>query len=313
MNGYWFCVYGTVSRMDWNLLKTFICVAEEGSLSRAAKVLQSSQPTVGRHIQELQQQLGVELFVRHARGLDLSDHGASLYDMAQEVRRGVARFEMGAQTLSDEISGTVRISASEVVAIYVLPALLVPLRQAHPGIQLEVVAQDTLANLVFRDVDVAVRMLKPQTPSLVARKVATSTISLYASRSYLAAHDQPDHLEDIRAHTVIGLDTLTYDLDAMGQAGVPVGREDFAVRCDAQPFHVEAVCAGLGIGAMQDALAARRPDLVRLDLGMRFDPLPLWLVTHESLRQSARVRVVLDALASGLEAFYRDTPPGALA
>lgn len=290
--------------MDWNLLKTFISVAEHGSLSKAAVALRSSQPTVGRHIQELQQQLGVELFVRHARGLDLSSHGAALYDMAQEVRRGVARFEMGAQTMSDEVSGTVRVSASEVVAIYVLPALLVPLRREHPGIDLEIVAQDTLANLVFRDVDIAVRMLKPQTLSLVARKVATATLGLYASQAYLDTHAQPNHLTDMRAHTVIGLDTLTYDLEAVGRAGLQIAREDFAVRCDAQPFHVESVCAGLGIGALQDALAARRPGLVRLELGVELEPLPLWLVTHESLRQSARVRVVLDALATGLGSFY---------
>lgn len=307
MNAFMVSTRGSVSRMDWNLLKTFISVAEHGSLSQAAKALRSSQPTVGRHVQELQQQLGVELFVRHARGLDLSAQGVALYDMAQEVRRGVARFEMGAQTMSDEISGTVRISASEVVAIYVLPALLVPLRRAYPGIQLEIVAQDTVANLVFRDVDIAVRMLKPQALSLVARKVATSTIGLYATQEYLDAHTEPGHLTDIHTHTVIGLDALTYDVEAIERAGVTLARQDFAVRCDAQPFHIESVCAGLGIGAIQDALAVRRPGLVRLDLGIEFETLPLWLVTHESLRHSARIRVVLDALGAGLEAFYSET------
>ena len=293
-----------MQRMDWNLLHTFVVVAEAGSLSAAARRLKTAQPTVGRHIAELSDQLGIALFKRHARGLELTERGRSLYERAKEVNARVDDFARRASGLSEGLAGAVRISASEVVANFALPVLLAELVRTYPQIELEIVADNGVANLLHRDADIAVRMFRPTQQELVARKVAEAPLALYASAAYLADFGTPQTVDELRQHRVVGLDRDSFHLKALAAHGIDLEREDFSVRSDTQSFHVHAVVAGLAIGAIQKAVAARLPGLLPVLSALQLTSLSVWLVAHDDLQRSPRVRAVYDALATGLSRYY---------
>ena len=215
---------------DWNLLRSFVAVAEDGSLSAAARSLGLSQPTVGRHVTQLEDGVGASLFARHPRGLVLTERGTSLYDAARQVRDGVNRFERQAAGLGQGLEGTVRISASEVVATWVLPRMLAGIRRRWPRIDLEIIADNSPANLLRRDADVAVRMFRPEQQELVARKIADAEIGLYASPDYLETWGRPTGFADLEQHTFVGFDRDDLALRALRQLGVNLRREDFSVR-----------------------------------------------------------------------------------
>ncbi len=291
---------------DWNHLRTLVAVAEIGSLSAAARRLGLSQFTLGRHVEALEAAVGGGVFARHPRGLALTERGRALYAQARAVADEVDAFARRAAADADAPRGSVRVSASEVVAHHVLPSLLAPLLQRWPELGVEVVADDRAADLRRRDADVAIRMFRPTQPDLVARHVADATLGFYASATYLerAAPVAPPIESLLRQHVVIGLDRDEMYLRALNDFGLEICREDFRLRSDAQAMHIEAAVAGVGIVAMQDAIAVRRGLVPVLPEGLVLPPLPVWLVAHTDLRRSQRVRVVWDALAEGLEAFY---------
>jgi len=295
---------------NWNLLRSFVAVLDTGSLSAASRRLGLSQPTLGRHIAELEAQVGERLFVRHRRGLEPTDAAMVLTERARAVADAVAAFERSVVGREEHVAGTVRISASEVVAVQVLPALLARLRRRHPRLELEVVADNAVTNLLRRDADIAIRMVRPTQQGLVARKVADAEMGLFASVDYLERLPASCDPRDISQHTLVGFDRDDLHLRALARLGIERRREDFAIRSDAQTFALEAAIAGLGVAAVQVAVARRartRPPLVRLAPELPLPVLPVWLVVHEDLRSSARVRAVFDFLAEALAAYY--APP----
>ncbi len=172
--------------LDWTHLQSFIAVAEHGSLSGAARALGGSQPTMGRHVAALEAALGVRLFDRTAGGLALTPTGADLLDHAGPMGQAANRVALAAQGRSEAIAGTIRLTASEIVATYVLPGILAELHQLEPEIQIELVASDRTENLLRRDADIAVRMYQPTQADVIARKVAELPIGIYAAHDYLA-------------------------------------------------------------------------------------------------------------------------------
>lgn len=300
--------------MDWNHIRTLVAVGETGSLSAAARRLGQSQPTLGRHVAALEEDLGGGIFARHPRGLSLTERGRALYELARSVADGVDAFARRAEADEEAMAGTVRISASDVVAHHVLPHVLRPIRRALPQVALEVVADNRVANLPRRDADLAIRMFRPTQPDLIARHIADAALGLYASAEYLAEYGPPiiatsdDSVPDLgaslRSHTFVGLDQDDFDLQAARAAGVALTHDDFLLRSDAQAFHVQAAAAGLAVAAMQRAVAAQL-GLHEVFAGVLPLPaLPVWLVAHADLRRSARVRAVWEGLASGLAEFY---------
>ena len=177
--------------LDWNLIRSFVAVAETGSLSAAARRLAASQPTLGRHVAELEQALGVVLFRRGRTGYELTEQGAALFERAQQVGDAANAFARLATGATEQIGGTVRIAASEVVSAYVLPPILARLRQAEPAIEIEIVASNQVENLLRRDADIAVRMVAPAQQDLIARKIADLPLTACAATSYLERRGRP--------------------------------------------------------------------------------------------------------------------------
>ena len=288
-----------VSEPDWALLRSFLEVASSGSLSRAAVVLGSSQPTLSRQIAQLEAHLGQSLFERTTRGLRLTEAGAALRAPAERMREHAQQLAMVAAGHTQTLAGTVRITASEIVSAYVLPELLRGLRETHPEIQIELVASNTLENLLEREADIALRMLRPTQTALVARRLADQPIGFYAHRDYVKAHGKPTAANMLQQQWV-GLDRSDQMLRGFHVAGYKVTREFFGFRCDNQIVGWQAVRAGVGIGVGLKRVAALAPELVRLLPAVPLAPLPLWITAHRELRGTPRLKLVFDTLAAAL-------------
>lgn len=285
---------------DWSLVQSFLAVADTGSLSAAARVLGCSQPTIGRHIQTLEDDLGVELFARHARGFALSDAAAELIPMARQMQSAMQAMRLAAAGQSMQLNGTVRITASVFASHHLLPPILAHVRAKEPAIQLELVPSDTTENLLFREADIAVRMYRPTQLDLVVRHVTDLEIGIFAARSYLDRAGRPQTAEDLLNFDLIGYDRNDLILRTMTEMGWAARREDFAMRCDNQTTYWELVRAGCGIGFSQVNVAHADPAVERLDLGIELPTLPVWLTAHQVMRQTPRLRRVWDLLAMGL-------------
>jgi DNA-binding transcriptional LysR family regulator len=284
---------------DWGLLRAFVAVAQSGSLSRAARELGSSQPTLSRQMNALEAQAGQALFERTRRGLRLTEAGTALLVPAQRMQQHALEFSLTAAGRDRSLAGTVRLTASEVMSAYVLPEVLRPLRDTHPEIQIELVASNTLENLLERDADIALRMVRPTQSALVVRRLEDMPLGLYAHRDYLARHGEPT-LATMAQHHWIGYDRSDLMLRGFRAGGFPVSREFFGFRCDNQVVAWQAVTAGLGIGVGPIGVAAKLPQLVPVLADMRVPSLTPWLVAHRELRGTPRLKIVFDALVAAL-------------
>lgn len=284
---------------SWDLFRTFAFVLREGSLSGAARALGMTQPSVARHIDALEAAVGGKLFVRSQRGLSPTDRGLALRPHAESLVATSAAL-LRAASGAEEVSGTVRITASEVVGAEHLPPILADLRRAHPALAVELVLSNAVSDLLQRQADIAVRMVEPAQQALVARKVGAVTIGFHAHRDYLAARGVPTTARDLLAHDLIGVDTETPAVRAVLSAMPGLTREAFALRTDSDLAQLAAIRAGYGIGVCQVEIARRDPNLVRVTPDLFSFDLPLWVVMHEDLRSSASCRAVFDALVAGL-------------
>ena len=179
---------------SWDLIRTFQAVAKTGSLSAASRALQLTQPTVGRHVDMLEDALNLPLFVRSREGMTLTQKGADLVAQATEMEKAATGFERHAAGLDEEVTGAVRISANEIIGVMILPRILPKFMQANPGIELELIVSNSAANLLQRDADVAIRMFRPTQNDLVARKITELSLGFYAHRITSTPMANPKHL-----------------------------------------------------------------------------------------------------------------------
>lgn len=285
---------------DWTLIRSFLAVIEEGSLLAAAKRLRSSQPTLGRHMALLEQQLGLSLFERTGRGLTPNAAALGLAERARAMADNAAAIGLAASGQADLPSGTVRITASQTVAAYLLPPLLRDMRQELPGIAVEIVSSNAVSNLLRREADIAIRMVRPNQATLVARKIAEVGLGAYAHKDYLRQRGTPKSAADLLRHDLIGYDADEAMIEGFRAGGLDVDRDTFRFRCDDHIVLGEALRAGLGIGFLAEYVARRDTGLVRLTLNLPLPRLPVWLTVHREIRSSRRIRLAYDFLARAI-------------
>lgn len=283
---------------DWTLTRSFLTVAEAGSLSAAARQLGLTQPTLGRHIAELEAALGLTLFTRQARGLALTDTGTALLPEARAMAAASARMALIAAGREQAVTGTVRLTASCIVSHHLLPPILADLRQKAPGIEIELVPSDSSENLLFREADIALRMYRPTQLDIITRHLADLPMGIYAAKSFLDRHGRPQTMDDLMAMDFIGMDRSDLMLRMMKYLGMERRREDFVVRCDDQVVYWNLVRAGCGAGGAQRAIGDADPLVERIAPFLTLPSLPIWLTAAEALRQSPRIRTVFDHLAA---------------
>ena len=292
---------------NWDLYRSFLAVLEQGSLSAAARDLGLTQPTIGRHVEALEDVLGQQLFTRSQQGLTPNEAALALKPFASLLAATSAALVRAAADTRGKVSGTVRISASEVIAIEVLPPILAELQERHPELDIELSATDAVEDVLNREADVAVRMAEPTQKALIARHVGAIPLGLHAHRDYLERHGTPTSWEDLVHHRLIGFDRQTAFVRAVAQRIPLMANAHFSLRADSNLVQLAAVRAGCGIGVCQVQLARRSEGLFRI-LGDEFEvPLHTWIVMHEDLRDSPRCRVTFDALVRGLSAHVSES------
>jgi len=291
-----------MEKLDWSLIRSFLAVAEAGSLSAAARATGISQPTLGRHIHQAEGALQVPLFTRTAQGLLLTEAGQALMAPARAMRQAAADLTLAALGRATGVKGAVRITASRVVSSLILPPILARLRGQEPGIEIDLVPSDTTENLLLGEADLALRMYRPTQLDLVAQKLVDLPMGIYAARSYLDRYGRPASPDDLLRLDFIGQDRDTQIIRAMASLGVPVSRSFFPVRTDDPLVYQDLIRAGCGLGGMLCRIGDAEPGLERIDGLISLPALPVWLVAAPALRQSPRLRRVWDALAAAFTA-----------
>ncbi|MBI1187387.1 MAG: LysR family transcriptional regulator [Alphaproteobacteria bacterium] len=291
---------------SWDLYRSLLAVLRAGSLSGAARTLGLTQPTLARHVEELETALGASLFTRSPQGLAPTEAALALEAHALAMESAAAAAERAASAPASDIAGAVRVTASEVIGGEVLPAILRDLRRAHPGLVFEVVLSNQPANLLRRDADIAVRMMRPKQEALVAKKIGDVMLGMFAHPDYFAAHGKPKTIDDLKRHAIIGFDRDAAGGAALGGVRALFTRDLFAYRTDDQVAQLAALRAGFGIGICQVALAKREPKLTRLFAKEFAFPLETWVTMHQDLRGSPRMRATFDFLADALGAYVRE-------
>jgi DNA-binding transcriptional LysR family regulator len=289
------------SDIGWELYRSFLAVLKEGSLSGAARALGVAQPTVGRHVAALEKSLRLALFTRSQMGLIPTEAALSLRSFAESMQSTAAALERAAASQGAGVSGTVRVTASDVIGVEVLPPIVAALRHRHPDLAVELVLSNRVQDLLRREADIAVRMVRPRQELLVARRIGQIEVGLHAHQRYLTQHGAPGSLADLAKHSLIGFDQATAFVRNASKALAGWRREAFALRTDSDLAQLALIRAGAGIGACQAAIARRDDALVRI-LPKHFSlPLETWVTMHEDLRNSPRCRVTFEALVKGLQ------------
>lgn len=289
--------------IGWELYRTLLAVLEEGSLSGAARALGITQPTAGRHVQALERALNVSLFTRSQTGLRPTEVALALRPHAQTMQSTAASLARAAKADGAQVQGVVRIAASDVVGVEVLPPIVATLRERHPGLVIELVLSNRVEDLLKREADVAVRMVRPRQTQLVARRVGSIELGLHARRDYLAKHGTPRTVAALWRHPVIGYDRPSAFVRDASKAFPGYTRAGLALRTDNDLAQLALIRAGAGIGVCQVGLARRDAALVRVLPKLVALQLETWVTMHEDLRNTPRYRATFDALVDGLAAY----------
>jgi DNA-binding transcriptional LysR family regulator len=289
---------------DWSLYRTFLAVLEAGSLSGAARRLGLAQPTVGRQIEALQAALGGErLFTRSPGGLTPTRAAASLAPHARSMASAADTLLRAAQGSADEMSGVVRLTASDIVGAEVLPPILARFREAWPRIDVELALTNRQEDLLRRDADIAVRMARPRQDALFARRIGAAPLVFYGHRSYLQRRGVPTTVAQLLEHDLIGFDRERPMSDAVEGLAFEITPDLFAFRTDSELAQLALLRAGAGLVPCQTPIARRDPDLTPLLEGQFGFSLEVWVVMHEDLKSDRRLRALFDHLGHGLSAY----------
>jgi DNA-binding transcriptional LysR family regulator len=290
---------------DWSLVRSFLAVLRGGSLSAAARATGLTQPTIGRHIDQFEEALGQSLFTRSSGGLIATQAAIELQVHAEAMEAAMAALVRASELGGDKAAprGTVRITASEIMGVAVLPEILANIRYRFPDVVFELALNNRTDDLLRRDADIAVRMVRPIQEGLVAKKIGEVRLQLFAHRRYLDRFGIPETVEALTKAHLIGFDRDNFSARAVVAGSLPISRDLFSFRCDLDAAQQAALQTGLGIGVMQTALARRHPDLIAVLPDQINFKLDVWLAVHEDQRDQPAICAVWDGLADGLAQF----------
>lgn len=297
--------------LDWNHMRAFLATVERGSLSAAARQLGLTQPTLSRQISALEDRLGLLLFERLGKRLQLTGAGAQLAGHVREMGAAADRVGLAALGQSSAVAGTVRITAIDAFAAYLLPAVHERIRAVAPGIVLEVIASNALDDLMRREADIAIRHVQPTQPDLIARRCPDIEVGLYAATSWLDRIGRPASPGDLADMPFIGYPDVEAMIEHLRTRDIPLRAEAMSWRCASTLINWELVRRGLGIGIMFGGIGADMTGMEPVLPHMTPLTAPLWLVAHRELHTSPRIRLVFDALHDALS--HRSPPDEAAA
>ncbi|MGJ8692736.1 MAG: LysR family transcriptional regulator [Thalassotalea sp.] len=290
---------------DWNHIRAFLVTAEEGTLSAAAKALNSTQPTLSRQVGALETELKVTLFERVGQRLVLTQSGLELLEHAREMGSSVLAFSLAASGQSKQIEGTVVVSVGELTAAYIMPKIISKLRHEEPGITIEVVVTNEPSDLKRREADIAIRSFHPKQNDLIAKKVGDEVIWMYATEKYLDTQPKISNFSELTDVQIIGFDRSSSVTDILNQQGWNLSKQNFSIITSFQLLQLELAKEDQGLIFFPEQMGDVEPKLIRAYENMGpIMTLPVWLVCHKELRTSLRVRRVFDFISTELQDIY---------
>lgn len=282
---------------DWNRARTFLIVAEAGSLSAAAKLTGQHQPTLSRQISALEAELKITLFERVGRGIQLTQSGEKLLHYVRSMADAAGQFSLSASGQSESLAGKVVVTASEVDAAYRLPPVIQRIRKLAPEISLEVVVSNQIANLQQREADIAIRNKRPQQPDLIARKLTVENVGLFGHANYVEQLENRhySHVE------IIGFEDIPAMIEVLKKFEWSLSAKNFSIITQFQWLQIQLALQGNGLTLLpvdignQIGLVQVKPNLGTVMA------LPLWLVSHRELRTNPRIKFVFDHIAESIQ------------
>lgn len=281
---------------DWNQARSFLAAAEEGSLSAAAEALGVTQPTITRQIAALESKLRVALFERTGRSVALTPAGLELLDHVRTMAQGASLVSLAASGNSQAIDGQVRITASDMTAAYLLPPILESLRAAAPDLEIDIVADNSIRDLLSREADIAVRHVRPEQPNLIAKRLSDDPARFYAVNQYIETHGVPKRGEDLSHHQFVSYGDLDRIIGHLRPIGLDLTSRNFRYVSSSQIVEWEIARHGHAISIMSDRIAAKFPEFKPVLTEIEPFSIPIWLVAHRELQTSRRIRLVFDLL-----------------
>ena len=286
---------------DWNQIRAFLATVDAGSFSGAARVLQTTQPTIGRQINGLEESLGITLFERTVRGPTLTQVGQELLEHVRNMAEAATMISMVASGKSQEVTGRVTVTSSDLMAASILPPILVKLNARAPGIRLEIVATSEVIDLSQREADIAIRHVRPTQPDLIARHIGDFRANFYASSEYLEELGRPKTARELIEHRFVGTSDINQLIMILQERGIPAQQENLVAFSDTGTAMWEMTRAGLGIALLPEVMGDVEPVLEKVLPSLPSLEFPVWLVTHLELRTSKKIRVAFDVLANELK------------
>lgn len=287
---------------DWNQIRAFLATVDSGSLSAAARTLHLTQPTVGRQINALEQDLGVTLFERAGKVMRPTPSGLDLVEHVREMADAATRVSLIASGRSQSIDGLVRITASDVNSAYLMPEILKDVQAAAPKLHVDLIAANDVRDLLRREADIAVRHVRPEQPDLIARKLGDARAHFYASEAYLERRGTPADVTAMAAHDFVSFGSPDSMIGHLAPLGLTLTRDNFKYGSASGLVAWELVRAGFGITPMAENVGDATPGVVRVLPEREAILFPVWLVTHRELHSARRIRLVYDILADHLAA-----------
>lgn len=285
---------------DWNKAKAFLVTAEEGSLSAAARALNTSQPTLGRQVAALEQELGVSLFERTARGYVLTNNGLELLEHVKRMAIAATSFSMTASGRAEEIEGDICVSATEITAAYLLPPILAKLKKIAPGINIEIKPTNETSDLLKREADIAIRAFRPTQSDLIIKKLRTEVAHPYASKTYLDQFPKPRRVEHLKNAHFINFNHSDMMCKYLNRMGYDLTPANFPFVVNNHLVQWQMVKQGVGIGFITENIGDNEPLVEKVLPDKEGVEIELWLVVHRELKTSRRLRLVFDFLAQEL-------------
>lgn len=285
-----------ILNFDWNRAKAFLVTAEKGSYSAASKALNLTQSTLGRQVQALEDELGVVLFERAGKGIQITPIGLDLIEHFKSMAEAASKLSLAAMGQSEDLEGTVTITASEANSAFLLPKFIKKIRNLAPGIKIEIVAKNDSADLRKREADIAVRNFKPKQPDLIMKQVSDAQGNFYATKEFIKKHGPFKTIKDLSKANFVSIGDLSGYIEGLKAYGLNLTKENFSIMTESHFVHWNLVKDGLGIGIMPHYIGDKDKSVVRVIKSFEGISFSTWIVSHRELRTNRRIRFVFDQL-----------------
>jgi len=282
------------NRINWDGFRYFLASADAGSLTAASKLLGSNQPTVGRHIDNLELALGIKLFQRSVRGLILTQEGKDIYERSLHIQNSIMQIQHVAESGKETIRGVVNLSVPEGLGQEIIIPALEKFYQKYPNINLVLNVSSSTSNLTRGEADIAVRLFRPNEVDLVAKHLGEMKMSLYSSSRYKEKYSLPKNLDDLNTHKII---TYGEQFSSLPENKWLIEHSYSSLHIfssDSTAARLKATLSGIGISIQPEILVKSNTDLIPVLNKEKIPSHNVWLVYHKDIRHMKRIRTVVD-------------------